>query len=556
MRLPGARVFVDCLKREGVDVVFGYPGGVVLKIYDILYEQEIKHILVRQEHAAVHAADGYARASGKVGVCLATSGPGATNIVTGIATAMMDSIPMVAFTGQVATQALGKDAFQEADLLGITMPIVKHSYLVRDVKDLPRVIKEAFYIARTGRPGPVLIDIPKDVTIEELDYEPVDKIDLRGYKPTRHGHPRQISNAAEAITKAERPVLYVGGGVISAGAAPELLELATRLNIPVTTTLLGKGAFPENHPLSLGMLGMHGSVYANYSVNDCDLLIAVGARFDDRVTGKVESWSVGSKKIHIDVDPAEIGKTVETAIPIVGDARLVLKALNEVLSPKQHPEWLAQIASWREKYPLHYKQQPDQIMPQFVIEQLYAATEGKAYLTTDVGQHQMWAAQYYKCSFPRQFASSGGLGTMGYGLPAAIGVQVARPNDTVLSIVGDGGIQMNIQDLITAVEQKLPLKICIVNNRYLGMVRQWQSLFYGGRLSSVDLSLQPDFVKLADAYGALGWRIDRTEDVRPAIDRALAVNDKPVILDFWVAREENVMPMVPSGGSIDELMIE
>ena len=556
MRLSGAEAFVDCLKREGVEVVFGYPGGVVLKIYDVLYDRGIRHILVRQEHCAVHAADGYARSSGRTGVCLGTSGPGATNMITGIATAMMDSVPMVAFTGQVGTKAIGKDSFQEADITGITMPVVKHNYLVKDEKDLPRIIKEAFHIASTGRPGPVLIDIPKDVSINQFDYEPVTKIELRGYKPTTHGHPRQITQAAEAIAQAERPVLYVGGGVITAGASAELFELATRLNIPVTTTLLAKGAFPETHPLSLGMLGMHGTVYANYAVNDCDLLIAVGARFDDRVTGKVDSFSPDSKKIHIDVDPAEIGKTVSVAIPIVGDAKNVLAALNEQVEPAEHPEWLAQINHWKEKYPLRYKLQPGVVMPQYVIEELYRMTNGEAFVVTDVGQHQMWTAQYYKCGIPRQFISSGGLGTMGYGLPASIGVQVANPDKVVLCIAGDGGIQMNIQDLITAVEQKLPIKFCIINNRYLGMVRQWQQLFHGNRLSSVDLSMQPDFVKLADAYGAAGWRIDKPEDVSPAIQRALEITDRPCVLDFWVAREENVMPMVPAGGTIDQLMVD
>ena len=556
MKLTGAQIFVECLKHEDVQVVFGYPGGVVLKIYDILYHREIRHILVRQEHAAVHAADGYARASGRVGVCLGTSGPGATNMVTGIATAMMDSVPMVAFTGQVSTKSIGKDSFQETDATGITMPIVKHNYLVKDVRDMPRVIREAFHIARTGRPGPVLVDLPKDVSMAECEYVPVDKVDLRGYRPTTHGHPRQIASAAHAIETAERPVLYVGGGVIMADAAPELFDIATRLNIPVTNTLLAKGAFPEDHPLSLGMLGMHGSVYANYAVNDCDLLIAVGARFDDRVTGKVESFSPESKKIHIDIDPAEIGKTVEVDIPIVGDARNVLAALGEQLSAKRHDDWIAQIDQWKERYPFKYQQRADVIMPEYVIEELYRATGGRAYVTTDVGQHQMWAAQYYKCSTPHQFISSGGLGTMGFGLPSAIGVQVARPDDVVLSINGDGGIQMNSQELITAVEQKLPIKIVIINNQYLGMVRQWQQLFHGNRLSSVDLSMQPDFVKLADAYHCVGWRIDKPEDVGPAIARALEVKDGPCILDFWVAREENVLPMVPAGGSIDQMVID
>lgn len=555
MKLSGAQALLDSLSREGTDTIFGFPGGVVIPIYDALYDcKTIKHILVRHEQGAAHAADGYARATGKVGVCLATSGPGATNLVTGIATAYMDSIPMVAITGQVKTTALGKDSFQEADITGITMPITKHNYLIKSPADLPGVVAEAFYVARSGRPGPVLIDIPMDVSVGQLDYEPVGEVSMVSYKPTMAGHPMQIKKAAKAIAAAKRPVLYVGGGVISAGAASEIKELSERTNIYVTTTLLGKGAIPETHPNSLGMLGMHGTAYANYAVAHCDLLIAIGARFDDRVTGKLDAFAKNAKVIHIDVDPAEIGKTVHVDIPIVGDCKAVLDQLLEHVQPKPESEWNEQISKWRNEFPLKYGN-GDLLYPQYVIEQIWDATNGEAIIATGVGQHQMFAAQFFKCKYPRQFLSSGGLGTMGYGLPAGLGAQVGCPDSTVFVIDGDGSVQMNIQELMTAVAYKIPIKIAILNNQYLGMVRQWQELFWKGRYSETDMSLQPDFVKLAEAYGAVGLRATKKSQVAEIIKESLEYKDRPVILDFHTEREENVFPMIPAGQSIEEMMV-
>jgi acetolactate synthase-1/2/3 large subunit len=556
MRISGAQALLEGLKREGVEVVFGYPGGALLPISDALYhDTAIRHILVRHEQAAAHAADGYARATGKAGVCLVTSGPGATNLVTGLATAHMDSIPVVAITGQVPTAAIGRDSFQEADITGITMPITKHNYLVKNVRDLPRVIKEAFYIASTGRRGPVLIDLPRDVSQAELDFEYPDKVELRGYQPQAKGHPLMIKKAAELIAGAERPVIIAGGGVVASGAAEELAELAQLINAPVTATLMGKGVFPEHDGLSLGMPGMHGTAYANYALNGADVIIAIGMRFDDRVTGKLETFAPNAKFIHIDIDPAEIGKSVQPAVPIVGDVKLVLAALMKRLNQQDRSQWLAVVQEWKERYPLSYK--GNGLKPQMIVEQIHDITKGEAIIATEVGQNQMWAAQFYPCQRPRQFLSSGGLGTMGYGFPAAIGAQVAFPDAVVWDIAGDGSIQMNIQELATAVANKLPVKVAILNNGYLGMVRQWQELFFGKRYSCVDLSCgMPDFVKLAEAYGGVGVRVDKEEEVRPALRKAMRLRDRPCLVDFRVSREENVMPMVPAGGSIDQMMID
>ena len=556
MKVTGAQALISSLKQEGVEVIFGFPGGVVIPIYDCLYDcKEIRHILVRHEQGAAHAADGYARASGKVGVCMATSGPGATNLVTGIATAYMDSIPIVAITGQVKTTALGKDSFQEADITGITMPITKHNFLVKDSKDLPQVVAEAFHIARSGRPGPVLIDIPMDVSMGQLDYKPIKNVDIPSYKPTTSGHPMQIKKAAKAIAAAERPVLYVGGGVIASGASPELLELSKRTHILVATTLLGKGAIPETHPHSLGMLGMHGTAYANYAVAHCDLLIAIGVRFDDRVTGKLDAFAQKAKVIHIDIDPAEIGKTVHVDIPIVGDCKSVVAKLLEHVEPREETEWNERIMGWRNEYPLQYGSD-EKLYPQYIIEQICEITKGKAIIATGVGQHQMWAAQFYRCEYPRQFLSSGGLGTMGYGLPAGIGAQVAHPDKTVFVIDGDGSVQMNIQEVMTAVANKLPVKVAIMNNQYLGMVRQWQELFWNRRYSGVDIAAQPDFVKLAEAYGAVGLRVEKRKQVPDALKKSLEYKDRPVLIDFRIEREENVFPMIPAGQSIEEMMVQ
>lgn len=553
-RMPGARALIRCLEAEGVDTIFGYPGGVVLPIYDELYDSSIRHILVRHEQAAAHAADGYARATGRVGVCLATSGPGATNLVTGIATAYMDSVPIVAMTGQVVTSLIGNDAFQEADITGITIPITKHNYLIKDAKELPRIVKEAFYIASTGRPGPVLIDIPKDVSAGLIDYTPVEKVQLPSYKPTYSGHPLQIKKACELIEKAERPVMLVGGGAIISGAHEEVRQLAETLMAPVTPTLMGKGAFPEDHPLSLGMLGMHGTRYANYAVIDCDLLIAIGARFDDRVTGKIESFAPRAKIIHIDIDPAELGKNVRVDVPIVGDARIILKKLISTLKIKlpKTAEWNRKVEAWKKEYPLDYDKDCNELKPQCIVERLNEIVKDGIFVT-EVGQNQMWAAHYIKCKKPRTFISSGGLGTMGYGFPAAIGAKIGRPDSEVWDIAGDGSIQMNIQELATAVSNDVPVRVAILNNEYLGMVRQWQELFYNRRYSYTSMKGQPDFVKVAEAYGAVGIRVDRKEDVKDAIIAAMK-SDKPVFIDFRVSKEENVFPMVPAGASINEFV--
>jgi acetolactate synthase-1/2/3 large subunit len=539
-----------------VDIIFGYPGGAVLPIYDALYnEKGIRHILVRHEQGAAHAADGYARATGKVGVCLATSGPGATNLVTGIATAHMDSVPMIAITGQVALSLIGRDSFQEADITGITMPITKHNYLVKSAEELPMIVKEAFHLARTGRPGPVLIDIPKDVQLKKFDFKYPDKINLPSYKPTYEGHPRQIEHAARSINAAKKPLIYAGGGVIISGAHEELFALAAKAGIPVTTTLMGKGSFPETNSLSLGMLGMHGTVYANYAVTECDLLIAVGARFDDRVTGHIERFAPNARVIHIDIDPAEIGKNVRVTVPIVGDVKKVLTKIIEKVHAKKEEAWLRQIEEWKNKYPLSYKKNAE-LKPQYVVEQIYEATRGEAIITTEVGQNQMWASQYYKFTKPRTFLTSGGLGTMGYGLPAAIGAQFGCPERIVVDIAGDGSIQMNIQELTTAVNNKLPIKICVLDNAYLGMVRQWQELIHGKRYSHTDLDNNPDLIKVAEAYGAKGIRVTKQEEVRPALEEALKVKDRPVLIDFIVAREENVFPFVPAGQAINEMLVD
>jgi acetolactate synthase-1/2/3 large subunit len=559
-KMKGAQAIVAALEAEGCEVLFGFPGGVMIPFYDALYDSKyLRHLLVRHEQGAVHAADGYARATGEVGVCVATSGPGATNLVTGIANAYLDSVPVIAITGQVRGDLMGTDAFQEADTTGITLPIVKHSYLVQDPADLPQVFHEAFHIAGTGRRGPVLIDIPVDSALGEVVYKPADGLDLPGYKPTLQGHIKQIRAAAKAINEAERPVLYVGGGVISSAAAPELLELAELRRLPVATTLMALGAFPEAHDLSLGMLGMHGTVTANYAVHDCDLLIAVGARFDDRVTGKLSAFAPHAKVIHIDIDPAEIGKNVPPLIPIVGDAKNVLTALANELrglewSPEHTSDWHAKLAGWKEQYPLHYEEPSDgSLAPQFVVEEIDRVTESEAIVVTDVGQHQMWATQYYTYTFPRQFISSGGLGTMGFGLPAAIGAKVGRPDMPVVDISGDGGFQMTMQELATAVNYDIPVVVAILNNGYLGMVRQWQDLFWNKRYSFTCIEVQPDFAKLAEAFGAVGMRVTEEDQVEDALREALAAG-RPAVIDFAVSKEENVFPMVPAGQTLQEMI--
>jgi len=558
--LTGAEILLESLKRAGAEVMFGYPGGVLLPVFDALFDSDLRFILTRHEQGAAHAADGYARSTGKVGVCLATSGPGATNLVTGIANAYMDSVPLVAITGQVPTAMIGGDAFQESDIVGITRPITKHSYLVKSVCDLSRIVAEAFHIAGTGRPGPVLIDLPKDVAVCPGQLPPPEKIALRSYRPTLHGNPKQIERAAREIEKASRPVIYAGGGVIISGGADQLLTLAEGQQIPVTTTLLGLGGFPGEHPNFLGMLGMHGTYAANMAISECDLLVAIGARFDDRVTGKIEEFAPRATIVHIDIDPSAISKNVVVHFPIVGDVKNVLRELNKKLAPpdelrmKARKAWLDQVRDWQRDHPLSYEQGTGTIKPQFVIEKIYELTRGEAIICTEVGQNQMWTAQFYKFKRPRQLLSSGGLGTMGYGFPAAIGAQVGNPEATVIDIAGDGSFQMNIQELATAVQNRLPVKVAILNNQFLGMVRQWQEMFYNRRYSNTSLAGPPDFQKLAEAYGARGFTITEPAQVEPVIAEALDTPE-PCVMNFMVDQEENVYPMVPAGESIKNMVL-
>ena len=549
----GAKILVESLQREGVGTIFGYPGGVVLPIYDELYNSPLRHILVRHEQAAAHAADGYARASGRVGVCLATSGPGACNLVTGIATAYMDSVPIVALTGQVPTNLLGNDAFQESDITGITMPITKHNYLVKDTADLGRVVKEAFYIAGTGRPGPVLIDIPKDVSTKAIKEPQVpEKVTLRGYNPTYRGHKRQIEKALQLIAAAERPVIYAGGGVILSNASEELVSFATLLGIPITTTLMGIGCIPGDHPLNLGMLGMHGTEYANFAITESDVLFSVGVRFDDRVTGKTDTFAPHAKIIHIDIDPAEIGKNKRVDVPIVGDVKSVLLDMLSMLKKNGLKDaWLKKIKHWKQHHPLKC---PDDglLHPQFVIRQMSELLEGNAIIVSEVGQNQMWTAQHFCFKNPRTWITSGGLGTMGYGFPAAMGAHFARPDLPVFDVAGDGSIQMNIQEMGTVAHYNIPVKIAILNNRFLGMVRQWQELFYDRRYSFTELP-PVEFVKIANAYGIEGVKVESPDEVMPALKASLDC-DGPFVMDFRIEREENVFPMVPAGAAINEMI--
>jgi acetolactate synthase-1/2/3 large subunit len=557
----GAQILLECLQREGVDLIFGFPGGAIIDIYDELPNHPIRHILVRHEQGAVHAADGYARASGRVGVCLVTSGPGATNTVTGIATAYMDSVPLVIFTGQVPTQLIGNDAFQEADIVGITRPCTKHNYLVKDVRQLAFTIKQAFYLARTGRPGPVLVDLPKDVIRATAEFHYPETMSMRSYNPRYSPNRKQLRRAAELIAASSRPVIYAGGGVIAADAAGELTQLARTHHLPVTTTLMGLGAFPGTDPLWLGMLGMHGTYTANMAINNADLLISIGARFDDRVTGRVDAFAPRAKIIHFDIDPTSISKNVVVDVPIVADCRQGLVGLMEELArvsgvdwQGKHAAWLAELAAMQREHPLTYAPGGEYIKPQWVVEKIYEITQGEAIITTEVGQNQMWAAQFYRYTRPRTFLSSGGLGTMGYGFPAAIGAQLAFPDRLVIDIAGDGSIQMNIQELATAVSYQIPVKVVILNNGYLGMVRQWQELFYNKNYCATCLHINPDFVALAKAYGAEGLRVERAEDVEPMLRKAFA-HPGPVFVDVRVEPEENVAPMVPAGAALSEMLL-
>lgn len=560
MELTGAQILMRAFKEEGVDTIFGYPGGAVLDFYDELSRTDFKHILVRHEQGAVHAADGYARASGKVGVCLVTSGPGATNTVTGIASANMDSIPLVVVTGQVPSALIGNDAFQEVDIVGITRPCTKHNYLVKNIKDLARIVKEAFYIARSGRPGPVLIDIPKDVANSKAIYDAPDRINLRSYNPTYEPNLRQLQKVIELIKHSRKPIIFAGGGIILSRASDALIEFSHRTKIPVTASLMGLGAFPGTDPLWLGMPGMHGTFRANMSIGEADLMIAAGVRFDDRVTGKVQEFAKHAEIVHIDIDPTSIHKNIPVAVPVVGDCKITLTHLNNLINKVElgdldeiRKPWLEKIRKWKETTPLKYIQNGS-IKPQFVVEKIYELTKGEAIITTEVGQNQMWAAQYYHFDKPNHFISSGGLGCMGFGLPAAIGAQVACPTKTVIDIAGDGSIQMNSQEFATAVQFNLPVKIAILNNGFLGMVRQWQELFYKKNYSWTNMSFAPDFVKLAEAYGAVGLRATQSSEVEPVIREALSI-PRPVIMDFRVEQEENVYPMVPSGAAITNMIL-
>ncbi len=559
-KISGAQMLIKCLEEEGVEVIFGFPGGVVIPIYDVIFDCNIRHILVRHEQGAIHAADGYARATGKTGVCMATSGPGGTNLVTGIANAYMDSIPIVAITGQVATSVIGTDAFQEADITGITAPITKQNYLIKDILELPKVVKEAFYIASTGRPGPVLIDIPVDISKGLIDENIKAELRLDGYKPTYKGNQRQIIQAAKKIFNSKKPVLFAGGGIITSGASDALTRFAKEAKIPVITTLMGKGCFPELDELSLGMAGMHGARYANLAFTNTDLIIAAGVRFDDRITGKLSEFAREAEVIHIDIDPAEIGKNIETSIPIVGDAKIVLsdlidkyKELTEKKGVPDRKEWLDYLRELKKNHPLGYDKGSKGLKPAYIVEKIYEITRGDAIICTEVGQNQMWAAQFYKFSRPRTLITSGGLGTMGFGLPAAIGAKVGMPKKQVIDIAGDGSVQMVSQELATAVANKIAIKIMILNNGYLGMVRQWQQIFYNKRYSHTGIENSVDFVKLVQAYGGTGFRVKNKDDVEETIKKALEI-DNVVVVDFWIDREENVYPMVAPGSPINQMI--
>jgi acetolactate synthase-1/2/3 large subunit len=560
IKLNGAQILIKVLQEEGVDTIFGFPGAAIVDIYDELVKTDLRHILVRHEQGAVHAADGYARASGRIGVCLVTSGPGATNTVSGISSAFMDSVPLVVFTGQVPTHLIGNDAFQEVDIVGITRPCTKHNYLVKTVDDLARTVKEAFFIARSGRPGPVLVDLPKDVIQDTTQYRPIKEVRLRSYNPTYEPNVKQLPKAIKLMKEAKRPVVFTGGGVILSKAANEVKKLAKKIQAPVTSTLMGLGAFPASDPLWLGMIGMHGTYRANMASGECDLLIAIGVRFDDRVTGKTDAFAPKAQIIHIDIDPTSIRKNIPVTIPIVGDCRITLQKLNKLLEKEKPGDlkrgrgpWLRKIKQWKATKPLAYEQ-GDVIKPQFVIEKLWELTKGKAIVTTEVGQNQMWAAQYYHFDKPNHFISSGGLGCMGFGFPAAIGAQFACPDTTVVDIAGDASIQMNIQEMATAVQYGLPVKIVILDNQYLGMVRQWQELYYDRCYACTGMEVAPDFVKLAEAYGAVGLRTAKPDEVSATLKEGLSI-PKPVIMHFIVEREECVYPMVPAGAPNTDMLL-
>lgn len=563
MTKTGAEILVDCLKAENVDVIFGYPGGVLLGIYDTLFDADLRHILPRHEQGGIHAADAYARASGKVGVCFATSGPGATNLVTGIANAHMDSVPVVAFTGQVPTALIGGDAFQEADIIGITRPVVKHSYLVQDVEDLARTIKEAFYIARTGRPGPVVIDLPKDVMADKTKADKSPEMDLPGYNPTYEGHPLQIKKLLKMLESSKKPAIYMGGGVIISEASEELRALSERFNIPVISSFMGLGGMPTEHPNYVGWLGMHGNYASNKAITHADFIIAIGTRFSDRSTGRINGFAPDAKIAHIDIDPSSISKNVSIDIPIVGDNKAVLKQITKYYDKYKwdkneaaRKEWMEQVQNWDKERPFTYKYSDKVIKPQFVVEKISELTKGEAIITTEVGQNQMWAGQFYKFKYPRQFITSGGLGTMGFGFPAAIGAKIAMPDKEVFDIAGDGSFLMNMQELCTALQHSLNVKIAILNNKFLGMVRQWQHLFFNNRYSYTCLECQPDFIKLAESYGCVGLRAEKPDEVEKVLKESLKVKDKPVVMDFVVDREENVFPMIPAGAALNEMIFD